>query len=113
MSTKNAADDFDAVAPPLSMQELARVLVRHYGLSTGKYDLGIEFQIGTGPVGPDKASLVPGVILGVKSVGLARSTTDGPMTVDAEGVDQVPEPQAAVSSEPPAKKARRKTSIRP
>lgn len=65
------------------MRDLASVLVRHYGLSEGKYDLMVEFQIGTGAVGPDKDKLVPGAMIGVSRIGLIAATKLGPNTVDA------------------------------
>ena len=86
MSNNRRKTDFDAVPTPLSMKELTAVLVKHYGLKEGKYDLGIEFQIGTGPVGPYKEELLPGIILGVKSVGLALAKDDAPNTIDAAEV---------------------------
>jgi hypothetical protein len=55
------------------MKELTDVLVKHYNLPEGKYDLEVEFQIGTGPVGPNKNDLIPGVILGVKSIGIGTA----------------------------------------
>jgi len=73
----------DAPAFSLSMNELTAVLVKHYGLTEGKYELGIEFQIGVGPVGPPNQQLLPGVVLGVKSVGLSPSAVDTATTVDA------------------------------
>lgn len=75
------------------MRELAEVLVKHYGLKEGKYDLGIEFHIGTGPVGPNVEELVPGVILGVKSVGLAAAKTESGSTVDAAAIQATASPK--------------------
>ncbi len=65
------------------MRDLASVLVKHYGLTEGIYDLVVEFQIGTGAVGPDKDSLMPGAMIGVSRVGLVPTTKQGPNTVDA------------------------------
>lgn len=87
------------VETPLSMRDLAAVLVRHYGIHEGFYDLLIEFQIGTGAVGPDPAALTPGVMIGASRVGLIPSKTTGPTTVDASVVN-------------PAKKSRKKTGAR-
>lgn len=70
------------VDTPLTMRELAEVLVKHYGLHEGLFDLSVEFQIGTGLVGP-KESQGPGALVGVSRVGLVHSTGDSPMTVDA------------------------------
>ena len=67
----------------LSITELTAVLVKHYGLNDGKYELAIEFQIGVGPVGPPNEQLLPGVIFGVKSVGLSPAKGDTLTSVDA------------------------------
>lgn len=71
------------IDPPLSMRDLAAVLVRHYGLTEGTYDLMVEFQIGTGAVGPDRDNPLPGVTTGVSRVGLIPTAKAGPNTVDA------------------------------
>ena len=84
-------------SPPLSMRDLALVLVKHYGLTEGIYDLVVEFQIGTGAVGPDQDNLVPGAMIGVSRVGLVSTTKQGPNTVDAAQIN-------------PAKKLRKKTA---
>lgn len=86
----------ESVEAPLSMRDLAGVLVKHYGLHEGRFDLLVEFQIGMGAVGPDPAALTPGAMIGVSRIGLMPSRTDGPTTVDASIVN-------------PAKKSRKKT----
>jgi hypothetical protein len=81
--TKTPEQLFASSSPPLSMRDLASVLVKHYGLTEGIYDLVVEFQIGTGAVGPDQGNLVPGAMIGVSKVGLVPTTKQGPNTVDA------------------------------
>ncbi|WP_083250642.1 hypothetical protein [Acidihalobacter aeolianus] len=71
------------VEPPLMLADLAKVLVQHYQLHEGKYDLWFEFQIGLGNVGPNKEQAFPGAAFGLKRVGLSPSKTDNPFTVDA------------------------------
>lgn len=78
------------VETPLSMQELSTVLIKHYGLHEGRYDLLVEFLIGSGPIGPDPAGLVPGVMLGVRHVGLMVANVNKPTTVDAAVVNPAP-----------------------
>jgi hypothetical protein len=78
-----------ASTPPLSMKELSQVLAKHYGLPPGKYDLRIEFQIGTGPVGPENDRL-PGMVLGIKSIGLGR------VQIESDSDAREPEPEAVV-----------------
>lgn len=71
------------LADPLNMHQLTQVLVRHYGLKQGLFDLLVEFQIGTGAVGPDKDRLLPGAMIGLARVGLSPAKVRGPNTVDA------------------------------
>lgn len=71
------------VKPPLSLRELTILLIQHYGIHRGSYDLLIEFQIGMGAVGPNPASLAPGAMIGVSRVGLVMAKETGPSSVDA------------------------------
>ena len=61
------------IQSPLSMRELATLLVKHFGLHEGRYDLTVEFKIGFGGVGPDLESLIPGAIIGLNKVGLTTT----------------------------------------
>lgn len=85
MSTEKTGPDQPPkpVEKPLSMLDLAAILVKHYGLHNGCYDLMVEFQIGAGPVGPQNGTRMPGAMVGVSRVGLIPSRTGGPTTVDA------------------------------
>ena len=74
---------------PLSMRALATLLVKHYGLRQGEFDLLVEYQIGIGAVGPDKDNMLPGAMIGVARVGLVSTTQVGPTTVDAALVNPV------------------------
>ena len=69
--------------------------MKHYGLNEGTFDLMLEFQIGTGAIGPDKDNLIPGAMIGVSRIGLVPTSKVGPTTVDASVVN-------------PAKKSRKK-----
>lgn len=75
------------VGDPLSINELTSVLIKHYGLNEGHYDLLIEFQIAMGSVGPDPASLSPGAMIGISKLGLVKSPVVGPSSVDAAVVN--------------------------
>lgn len=91
MSTEKASNRPGAMTPvgtPLSMRDLAAVLVKHYGLHEGRYDLLVELQIGMGAVGPDPDNLSPGAMIGVHKVGLlVAKDSGGPTTVDAAVVN--------------------------
>jgi hypothetical protein len=89
------------------MRDLTAVLVKHYGIHEGRYDLLIEFQIGMGAVGPDPASLTPGAMIGVSRVGLMPAKGNGPTSVDAALVN--PAPSSAVAK-PKATAAPKKSS---
>lgn len=95
MSTDKVAAQDAPINPPLSMQELTALLIKHYGIHEGRYNLAMEFQISSGAVGPDPTHLLPGLVIGMAKVGLSASITDDPTTVDAALVN-------------PAKPARKK-----
>ena len=86
----------DPVESTLSLREVAELLVKHYSLTDGLYDLLVEYHIGTGAVGPDKENLVPGAMIGVSRLGLVPAVRPSPSTIDASLVN-------------PAKKSRKKT----
>lgn len=88
------------VETPVSMRELTALLIKHYGLHEGRYDLLVEYQMGVGPVGPDPTNFVPGVMFGVGRVGLLAARGDGPTSVDAAVVNPVP-----MMQKKPAKKS--------
>ena len=71
------------IEPRLSVRDLTEVLVKHYGLHNGCYDLLIEFQIGVGSVGPNPETQTPGAMIGLSKVGLVSSVTETPSTVNA------------------------------
>lgn len=83
--------------PSLSMKELSQVLAKHYGLAPGKYDLRIEFQVGTGPVGPENDRL-PGMVLGIKSIGLGR------VQIESDSGTREPEPEVQKAKAAPRRK---------
>lgn len=82
----------------LSLSDLTKLLVKHYDIHEGLFDLSIEFQIGIGAVGPSPDAIVPGAMIGVQRVGLIPSTVVGPSTIDAAAVN-------------PAKKTRKKKKV--
>lgn len=85
MSTKDKTreDPPNAAMEPLSVKQLAEILVKHYGIHKGIYDIAVEFQMGTGAVGPTKDSVVPGIMLGVSRIVLIDGSLDSPTSVDA------------------------------
>lgn len=71
---------------PLSLPELTKLLIRHYGLTEGKYDLNVEFHIGAGVFGPSADNRGPGFAIGVGRLGLSEAKADGPYTIDASAL---------------------------
>jgi len=78
------------VESPLTIKELTSLLIKHYGIREGMFDLMVEYQLGTGAVGPDKEHLVPGLMIGIAKVGLVQSTKANPLTVDATDANPPP-----------------------
>lgn len=74
----------DRLALPL--QELAVVLVKHFGLHKGIYDLAVELKLAVGQVGTPEDSM-PGAIMGIARIGLQKTDKAGPHTVDAAAVN--------------------------
>lgn len=75
------------IEPVLNLSGLTEVLIKHYGLHEGKYDLLMEFQIGTGMFGPTEETKCPSAFIGVSNIGLIPSLMDSPTTVDAAKVN--------------------------
>ena len=82
----------------LGMDELAALLIKSHGITSGLFNLTIELQIGVGAVGPNPDALLPGAQFGISKIGLVRTESPGKNTVDAAKVN-------------PPRKARRKKSV--
>jgi hypothetical protein len=90
--------------PALSSVELVKILLKHYGLSEGVYSLGVEFQIGIGGVGPQD-ELLPGVVIGMKSISLAHANPNDLNSVDATKLASDDTGSEAKKERKPRKKA--------
>lgn len=73
--------------PPLSLKELAAILIKHYGYNEGFFEIGIQFNIVVGNVGPEASQIAPGAMLAVGGVGLSRCPPNSPLGVDASIVN--------------------------
>jgi hypothetical protein len=73
---------------PLQLKELTEMLIKHYGLKNGLYDLLIEFQIGLGGVASANGTdqLLPGAIVGISRIGLHKVESPTAQTIDASKV---------------------------
>lgn len=72
---------------PLTLKELATLLVSHYGYHDGLYEVSVEISIGIGPVGPSPEETLPGAIVGVSRIGLVKAARASKHTVDAAEVN--------------------------
>ncbi|MGR9117408.1 MAG: hypothetical protein ACU85E_16780 [Gammaproteobacteria bacterium] len=75
------------LTPALSLRDMTELLIKHYGIHEGKFNLLIEFQIGTGLSGPTHESLCPSTFVGVSKIGLMPTTSEAAITVDAAVVN--------------------------
>lgn len=67
----------------LPLRELGQLLVRHFELKEGLWDVAVEFQLAVGTLGPSPEQVLPGTMVGVSKVGLSRAGKVGPLTIDA------------------------------
>lgn len=86
MSTEKPRDEKKPAAPPLSLKELGTMLIKHYGITEGKYEILVEFMIGMGAVGPTRENRLPGAMIGLNKIGLVKVDQDGPLTINAEEI---------------------------
>ena len=68
---------------PLKLKEIVEILIKHYDIHDGLYDIAFELQLGLGNFGPSPEASLPGAALGIGAVKLVKSTKTGPHTVDA------------------------------
>lgn len=73
----------EQVGTPLSVKDLTALLIKHYGIHDGNYDLLIEFQIGMGAFGPTPEMQAPGAMIGISKMGLVKAPQVSALTVDA------------------------------
>lgn len=88
--------------PRLNLKELLTVLLKHYGIHEGVYDLAIGLKVAVGPIGPESEPL-PGAAFGVADVGIIRTDKRGGFIVDAAEVNPAPRAPRASGKKKPAK----------
>jgi hypothetical protein len=72
---------------PLNLSEVIKILIKHFDLHEGLFDLSFEMQIGVGNFGPTKESTFPSAVVGIGGLKLIKSDKMGPHTVDASMVN--------------------------
>jgi hypothetical protein len=76
-----------ADTPPIPLKELATILIKHYGYHEGTYEIGIQFNVAVGSVGPDPEHVAPGAVFTVAGIGLSRCADGNLLGVDAATVN--------------------------
>jgi len=71
----------------LNLQELATILIKHHGYHDGFYEIGLQFNIAVGAVGPEPSKVSPGAVLTVEGISLASCTESSPLAVNAATVN--------------------------
>jgi len=72
---------------PLSIRQIAEVLVRHFNLHDGLYEASFEFGLAVGSFRSPENVAAPGVITTLNKIGLVIAQSEGPNTVDASKVN--------------------------
>lgn len=85
----------DPSAAPLDLKDVTALLVKHYGLHEGLYDIAFELQMGVGRFALEPGTSLPGAVFGIRSISLMRATEAGPATVDAAEVNPAKPPRAS------------------
>jgi len=65
------------------LKEACEILVKHFGYTDGLWDISFEFQIAIGSFGPTPEKSLPGTMAVLSRLGLRKTETLGPHTVDA------------------------------
>jgi hypothetical protein len=83
----------------LNLQSLTEVVIRHFKIHEGIYQLNVGFKIGVGGIAMDggaNAVPLPGAMVGVEGVSLARIPpgVNAPNSVDAAEVNPAPKPKS-------------------
>lgn len=90
MSTEPTPINDVVVNYPLSLPDLTALMIKHYGLHEGLYELMVEFQVGMGSVGPHPDAQLPGAMVGLSKLGLVKVVAAGKTTVDAAAINPAP-----------------------
>jgi hypothetical protein len=88
---------------PVDLKELATLLLSHYGIHDGLYEVAFAMQIAVGHVGPTADQQLPGAAFSIAGVGLAKMPEQGPNTVDAAKVN----PSMTMTTPKATKKSRK------
>lgn len=85
--TKENESAVPTPAQEVTLKDLAVILVKHFELHEGLYEVGFRFNVGIGNLGLSPDDSAPGALFTIGGVGLSKSTKPGPITVDAAEVN--------------------------
>lgn len=68
---------------PLSLKEIASILVKHHEIHEGLWGVAFGINIAVGQFGPNPEQVFPGAMFGISNVFLLASEKPGPHVVDA------------------------------
>jgi hypothetical protein len=69
--------------PQIPLRDLGVLLVKHYNVHEGLWDVTFQMQVSIGQMGPEPAKALPGAMINIAAVGLSRANQVGPLTVNA------------------------------
>lgn len=93
MSTDHVNEIGEVPDYDLTLPEIGVILIRHFGLKSGLFDVAVQMKIGTGAFSPDSDNVYPSAIVGVSGIGLKKVEKPGPNTVDASTVSSSTKPK--------------------
>jgi hypothetical protein len=96
----------------IGLKDLAEVLIKHFGLHEGIYEVGARFNVAIGNFGTSPNAAGPGAILTLGGIGVSKSTQAGTTSIDAAIVNPVPGAAPVPGKRPAAKKATPTKSVK-
>jgi len=75
---------------PLQLKDIGTLLVKHYGLHEGTWDVSFEMNVAIGQLGSSADKRLPGAMFMISRIGLIRAAALGPYTINAAEVNPGP-----------------------
>ena len=77
----------DSPLEPISLKGVGELLVKHYGLHEGLWDVAIEMNMAIGQFGTTQNDALPGAMFRLSRIGLTKAAQVGALTVNAAEVN--------------------------
>jgi hypothetical protein len=78
----------DALPVPISLKEVGALLIKHYDLHEGLWDVAVEIQVAVGQLAmPTDQSALPGAMFRISKVGLTHAPQVSQLTVNAAEIN--------------------------